>query len=157
MYDSVFVVTNNWQFSVWMTDSFYDSKTPNVTFSPWRLSFPFGVIELGGPTKNKVAAWVNTLMCHFYYHTGVDQRMVRIGTAPPFWQINHANSAYFSLFLGLYQSPSPPFGSQPPFFFLHILDPPLSYISIVVQIKNSPIIIEHSTLKGGICQTGVVG
>ena len=29
--------------------------------------------------------------------------MVRIGTGPPFWQINHANSAYFRLFLGYFQ------------------------------------------------------
>ena len=28
--------------------------------------------------------------------------MVRIGTGPPFWQINHANSAYFRLFLGYF-------------------------------------------------------
>ena len=39
---------------------------------------------------------------------------------PPFWQINHANSACFRLFLGyfgvLYQPPGPPFGSRPPFY-----------------------------------------
>ena len=33
---------------------------------------------------------------------GADPRMVRIGTGPPFWQINHANSAYFRLFLGYF-------------------------------------------------------
>ena len=51
---------------------------------------------------------------------GADLRMVRIGTGPPFWQINHANSAYFRLFLGYFQVLS---ATRPP--FLHILDPPL--------------------------------
>ena len=49
--------------------------------------------------------------------TGADPRMVRIGTAPPFWQINHANSTYFRLFWGCFQVISairpPPFGSRP--------------------------------------------
>ena len=41
--------------------------------------------------------------------------------APPFWQVNHANSAYFRLFLGYFGVisatwPPPPFGSQPPLF-----------------------------------------
>ena len=36
----------------------------------------------------------------FSLNPGADPRMVRIGTGPPFWQINHANSAYFRLFLG---------------------------------------------------------
>ena len=39
---------------------------------------------------------------------------------PPFWQINHANSAYFRLFLGYFRVISairpPPFGSRPPLF-----------------------------------------
>ena len=53
---------------------------------------------------------------------GADPCMVRIGTGtPPFWQINHANSAYFRLvlgFLGLYQPPAPPppFGSRAPLY-----------------------------------------
>ena len=34
---------------------------------------------------------------------GADPRMVRIGTAPPPWQINHANSAYFRLFLSYFR------------------------------------------------------
>ena len=46
---------------------------------------------------------------------------------PPFWQINHANSAYFRLFLGLFSGyishPAPLLDLPPP--FLHILDPPL--------------------------------
>ena len=52
--------------------------------------------------------------------TGADPHMVRIGTGPPFWQINHANSAYFRLFLGYFRVISatrpPPFGSRPPLF-----------------------------------------
>ena len=30
--------------------------------------------------------------------TGADPRMVQIGTGALFWQINHANSAYYGLF-----------------------------------------------------------
>ena len=46
---------------------------------------------------------------------------------PPFWQINHANSAYFRLFLGYFRVIS---ATRPPLLdlglpFLHILDPPL--------------------------------
>ena len=46
--------------------------------------------------------------------------------APPFWQINHANSAYFRLFLGYFGVIS---ATRPPLLdlglpFLHILDPP---------------------------------
>ena len=59
--------------------------------------------------------FIQTLPC-----TGADPRMVRIGTGPPFWQINHANSAYFRLFLGYFRVISatrpPPFGSRPPLF-----------------------------------------
>ena len=47
---------------------------------------------------------------------------------PPLWQINHANSAYFRLFLGYFQVISatwPPFWISPHPPFLHILDPPL--------------------------------
>ena len=36
---------------------------------------------------------------------------------PPFWQINHTNSAYFRLFLGYFgviSATPPPFGSRPP-------------------------------------------
>ena len=39
---------------------------------------------------------------------------------PPFWQINHANSAYFRVFWGYFRVIS---ATRPP--FLHILDPPL--------------------------------
>ena len=68
---------------------------------------------------------------------GADPCMVRIGTPPPpLWQINHAKSAYFRLFLGYFQIISAtcplPFGSRPP--FLHILDPPLSEVLITVQL-----------------------
>ena len=64
-------------------------------------------------------------------HPGADPRMVRISTAPPpFWQINHANSAYFRLFLGYFRVissiRSPLLDLGPP--FLHILDPPLSSV-----------------------------
>ena len=53
--------------------------------------------------------------------------MVRIGTGPPFGQINHANSAYFRLFLGYFRVIS---ATRPPLLdlglpFLHILDPAL--------------------------------
>ena len=47
---------------------------------------------------------------------------------PPFWLINHANSAYFRLFLGYFHAISttwPPFWISAPPPFLHILDPPL--------------------------------
>ena len=44
---------------------------------------------------------------------GADPRMVRIGTGPPFWQINHANSAYFRLFLGYFGVIS---ATRPPLF-----------------------------------------
>ena len=72
---------------------------------------------------------VYSLQIHCFHHdAGADPRIVRIGTAPPlFWQINHANSAYFRLFWGYFRVISatrPPFGSRPP-PFLHILDPPL--------------------------------
>ena len=45
--------------------------------------------------------------------SGADPRMVRIGTGPPFWQINHANSAYFRLFLGYFGVIS---ANRPPLF-----------------------------------------
>ena len=52
--------------------------------------------------------------------TGADPRMVRIGTGPPFWQINHANSAYFRLFLGYFwvisATRAPPFWISAPLF-----------------------------------------
>ena len=62
-----------------------------------------------------------------YRFTGADPRMVRIGTGPPFLQINQANSAYFRLFLGYFRVIS---ATRPPLLdlgphFLHILDPPL--------------------------------
>ena len=53
----------------------------------------------------------------------------------PLLKRNHANSAYFRLFLGYFQvisatqPPPPPFGSCPP-PFLHILDLPLQIIII---------------------------
>ena len=55
------------------------------------------------------------------YKAGADPPMVQIGTGPsPFWQINHANSAYFRLFLGYFRVISatwpPPFDLAPPLF-----------------------------------------
>ena len=52
--------------------------------------------------------------------------------ATPFWQINHANSAYFRLFWGYFGVIS---ATRPPLLdlglpFLHILDPPLCYTEI---------------------------
>ena len=63
----------------------------------------------------------------FSRYSGADPRMVRIGTGPPFWQINHANSAYFRLILGYFGVIS---AARPPLLdlgppFLHILDPAL--------------------------------
>ena len=63
---------------------------------------------------------------------GADPRMVRIGTGPPFWQINHVNSAYFRLFLGYFRVISairPPLLDLGP-LFLHILDPPLVCVCV---------------------------
>ena len=54
-----------------------------------------------------------------------------------FWQIDHANSAYFRLFLGYFRVASatrPPFGSRPP--FLHNLDPPLIFASQWPSLLN---------------------
>ena len=58
---------------------------------------------------------------------------------PPFWQINHANSAYFRLFLGYFRVIS---ATRPPLLnlglpFLHILDPPLQEPS---KIKSEHVI-----------------
>ena len=66
--------------------------------------------------------------------------MVRIGTGPPpFWKINHANSAYFRLFLGYFRVIS---ATRPPLLdlglpFLHILNPPLrSSIDFLPTLSN---------------------
>ena len=76
-----------------------------------------------------------TIVCTFWSITqqrldpGADPRMVRIGTGPPFWQINHANSAYFRLFLGYFGVISvtrPPLLDLGP-LFLHILDLALAW------------------------------
>ena len=79
----------------------------------------------------KTTCWCNSSRLVHCMFTGADPHMVQIGTGPSFWQINHANSAYFRLFLGYFQIISatrrPPFGSRPP--FLHILDPPLCLCS----------------------------
>ena len=48
-----------------------------------------------------------------FHRAGADPRMVRIGTGPPFRQINHANSAYFRLFLGYFGVIS---ATRPPLF-----------------------------------------
>ena len=76
-------------------------------------------------------------------YTGADPRMVRIGTGPPFWQINHANSAYFRLFSGYFRVIS---ATRPPLLdlgpsFLHILDPALLvYLWIYpIQYNNDPL------------------
>ena len=44
---------------------------------------------------------------------------------PPFWQINHANSAYFRAIFGLYQPPSHPFWipAPPPPFYISWIHP----------------------------------
>ena len=65
--------------------------------------------------------------------TGADPRMVRIGTGPPFWQINHVKSAHFRLFLGYFRVISairPPLLDLGP-LFLHILDPPLRQAALL--------------------------
>ena len=69
--------------------------------------------------------------------------MVRIGTGPPFWQINHANSAYFRLFLGYFRVKS---ATRPPLLdlglpFLHILDPPLA----------EPLFVNHNRVELFVC------
>ena len=58
--------------------------------------------------------------------SGADPRMVRIGTGPPFWQINHVNSAYFRLFLGYFRVISairPPFWISAPSFYISWIHP----------------------------------
>ena len=83
------------------------------------------------------------------YTAGADPRMVRIGTGPPFWQINHANSAYFRLFWGYFQVIS---ATRPPLLdlglpFLHILDPPLLHSIIPVDLPGGvQIIIRYDEL-----------
>ena len=52
--------------------------------------------------------------------SGADPRMGRIGTGPPFWQINHANSAYFRLFLGYFRVIS---ATRPPPFYISWIRP----------------------------------
>ena len=67
--------------------------------------------------------WLNTCFHNFYhltYNTGADPRMVRIGTGPPFWQINHANSAYFRLFWGYFRVIS---ATRPPPFYISWIRP----------------------------------
>ena len=88
--------------------------------------------------RMKKGKWSRPDFILFYYRyrpqpiisnsdAGADPRMVRFGTGPPFWQINHANSAYFRLFLGYFGVISvtrPPLLDLGP-LFLHILDPAL--------------------------------
>ena len=71
--------------------------------------------------------------------------MVRIGTGPPFWQINHANSAYFRLFLGYFRVIS---ATRPPLLdlglpFLHILDPPLIAVWCIHAVCMWPLFGIH--------------
>ena len=70
--------------------------------------------EIGGAGRGVV--WAPKGPFFFVVHVaslpGADPRMVRIGTGPPFWQKNHANSAYFRLFLGYFQVIS---ATHPPF------------------------------------------
>ena len=57
---------------------------------------------------------------------------------PPPWQINHANSAYFRLFLGYFRVISatrPPFGSRPP-FYISWIHPWLSYNNFTDKNQN---------------------
>ena len=75
---------------------------------------------------DNVLKWEKKMVNHLtkcwrhFGRPGADPRMVRIGTGPPFWQINHANSVYFRLFLGHFRGyishPAPPFGSRPLLF-----------------------------------------
>ena len=83
-------------------------------------------------------------------YSGADPRMVRIDTGPPpFWQINHANSAYFMLFWGYFRvisATQPQFWISPP--LLHILDPPLIFkktTQVFLKIQNDHIF--RSTLR----------
>ena len=55
-------------------------------------------------------------------------KWIQVGT----YMTGHANSAYFRLFLGYFgviSATRPPLDLAPPFFFLHILDPPLCPVS----------------------------
>ena len=88
-------------------------------------------MPLNGMGEGEGIVGLKTLIAAFlfikYKVSGADPHMVRIGTGPPFWQINHANSAYFRLFLGYFWVIS---ATWPPLLdlglpFLHILDPPL--------------------------------
>ena len=84
--------------------------------------FNYGVHH---PVFKAYTWYLNLIKLH---ESGADPRMVQISTAPPpFWQINHANSTYFRLFLGYFWVIS---ATRPPLLdlappFLHILDPPL--------------------------------
>ena len=54
---------------------------------------------------------------------GAEPGKGRIGTGPPFWQVNHANSAYF----GAISVNFPPISTLGP-LFLQILDPALRQV-----------------------------
>ena len=51
-------------FSICTTDGSYDGKTPNVASSPRRLSGPFRVVALGGPTEDKFDACAHECNCY---------------------------------------------------------------------------------------------
>ena len=87
-----------------------------------------GVTALWCRNKVKfILTWNAVRYIELWQKAWADPHMVRIGTGPPFWQTNHANSAYFRLFLGYFRVIS---ATRPPLLdlglpFLHILDPPL--------------------------------
>ena len=95
----------------------------------WNISYVVKTAIVSWYLCSKLSKMLSILLrdtSEFAPCSWADPRIVRIGTGPPFWQINHANSAYFRLFLGYFRVISvtrPPFWISAP--FLHILDPPL--------------------------------
>ena len=70
--------------------------------------------------------------------------------APPFWQINHANSAYFRLFLSYFGVISAT--RAPPLLdlglpFLHILDPPLVFMLLKQSITQKFLIMIYVAVE----------
>ena len=87
------------------------------------------------------------LFCVACRISGADPRMVRIGTGPPFWQINHANSAYFRLFLGYFRVISatrPPLWISASPFYISWIRP------CILGISTQTFAIEISSHKIGV-------
>ena len=63
------------EFLICTMDRFCDGKTSNVASSPRRLSGPLRVVELGGPTDDKVDACTHDSKCH---STILDSSVVQI-------------------------------------------------------------------------------